>query len=70
MDHCLGANLDKIGAAIRQRGIAISNGAFLTDDKTLVVGETPKSFFEEIIHLPSPWLTGLMDPFMRIPSYP
>lgn len=60
-----------IKKTILSSGIKFPNSAYLeTETQNLMLGKKPDSAHEKNIPFPSPWLEGLMDPFINNASFP
>ena len=60
-----------IKQTIDSSGKKFPSVAYLQNDtKNLLLGPKPKSAYEKNINFPSPWLSGLMDPFLNNKKFP
>jgi len=56
---------------IKSSGVKFSNAAYLqSETQELMLGKKPESAHAKNIPFPSPWLTGLLDPFINNSSFP
>ena len=71
VEHVLGLWPCNIQKAICSSGIKFGNAAYLENEtRNLMLGKKPDSAHEKKIPFSSPWLAGLLDPFMNNVSYP
>jgi len=49
---------------------SILNNAYLTDEGFFIKGGVPESSGEKIIPFPSPWLSGILDPYLNSEKFP
>lgn len=71
VEYILGAWPCNIKEIINSSGKKFPSVAYLQkDSKELMLGPKPKSALEKKIDFPSPWLTGLMDPFLNNKKFP
>ena len=71
VEHILGSWPCDIKKLIYSSGIKFLNAAYLEPEtKNLMLGKKPDSAHEKNIPFPSPWLTGLLDPFINNRTYP
>jgi len=62
---------EDIRKVIKSSGIKFSNAAYLqSETQDLMLGKKPESAHAKNIPFPSPWLTGLLDPFINSSSFP
>ena len=71
VEYVLGAWPCDPGRTISSSGIKFENAAYLeSETENLMLGEKPESASEKDIPFPSPWLTGLLDPYLNNTSFP
>ena len=71
VEHILSLWPCDIRKVIHSSGIKFSNAAYLeSETQNLMLGKKPDSAHEKNIPFPSPWLTGLLDPFINNASFP
>jgi radical SAM superfamily enzyme YgiQ (UPF0313 family) len=71
VEYLLGLWPCNLRHAISTSGIKFENAAYLeSETQNLMLGEKPKSALEKNIPFPSPWLTGVLDPFINKNSFP
>jgi len=71
VEYIMGLWPCNIRRLINSSGIKFSNAAYLEKDtQNLMLGKKPDSAHEKNIPFPSPWLAGLLDPFINNVSFP
>ena len=71
IEYILGKWPCDIKKTILSSGIKFPNAAYIEmESKDLMLGKKPDSAHEKNIPFPSPWLEGLMDPFINNASFP
>jgi radical SAM superfamily enzyme YgiQ (UPF0313 family) len=71
VEYVLGLGHCDLRKAISSSGLKFENAAYLqSETQSLMLGEKPKSASEKNITFPSPWLTGILDPFINNPAFP
>ena len=71
IEYVLGFWPCNLRKAISSSGVKFENAAYLEGDtENLMLGEKPESASEKNIPFPSPWLTGILDPYLNSTSFP
>ena len=71
IEHILGSWPCDIKKNISSSGIEFPNAAYLeAETNKLMLGKKPNSAHEKDIPFPSPWLNGMMDPFLNHKTFP
>jgi len=69
--HILGSWPCNIKKLIKKSGIKFYNAAYLeSETNNLMLGKKPESALAKKIPFPSPWLSGLLDPFLNSTKFP
>lgn len=71
VEYVLGSWPCNIRETVKSSGIKFSNAAYLqSETQDLMLGKKPESAHAKNIPFPSPWLTGLLDPFINNSTFP